>query len=249
MKIKKILSVLILIFVFSMLTIVPISAESSKDYLVDNADMLTASEEEALSEKLEALSLKWGIDIAIATVESIYGMDVWDYAHDFYYSMDYSDTGILLLISKQYRDYAIYTTLSTDEIFSEWDYSSLESAFKKYASQDRFYDSFVSFADKLDYILKYDNRLTPGWIIVAVVVGAAVAGIVIWNMIKAMKSVKPQKSADTYMLRNTFNLYRSRDVYLYSHVSRIPKPSSNSSSRGGRGGSSGRSGGGRSGRF
>ncbi len=254
-KIKILTSLLILSLLF-LLTFVCAFAETGKDYVVDNADLLTDWEEEALSEKLEALSLSLSQDIVVVTEDDLGGKSPIAYADDFFdyngYGIGDDYSGILMLVSINGIDRRFITSTcgKTIKIFNSRDITSLEDAFvDAFYENDNYYEAFNAAADKCEYIIINDGRLSPGWIFVSLLVGAAVAGFVLWRMISVHKNVKPQKAADTYMLRNTFRLYRSRDVYLYSHVSRIPKPSGNSSSGGSRRGSSGRSHGGGSRRF
>ena len=81
--------------------------------LIDQADLLTDLEEDALLTQLNEISERQQCDVAVVTVLSLEGKTSSAYADDFYdyngYGMGNNDDGILLLISMQDRDWAITT--------------------------------------------------------------------------------------------------------------------------------------------
>ena len=72
-------------------------------------------------------------------------------------------------------------------------------------------------------------------------VGILIGLIAVGIMAAMMKSVRPQNSASNYVRSGSMQLNNQRDIFLYSHVTRTPRPKSNSS--GGSGGSRGGAGG------
>ena len=67
-----------------------LSANSGYGLVMDEADLLTDSEEEALSEMLEEISLKQGNDIVVVTVYSLGGKSAESFADDYF---DYNGYG------------------------------------------------------------------------------------------------------------------------------------------------------------
>ena len=61
----------------------------NKDYVVDNADILTDSEEAELEQKAAEVSQRQGLDIVLLTVNSLEGKTVANYADDFYFFNGY----------------------------------------------------------------------------------------------------------------------------------------------------------------
>ncbi len=254
MRKTKIFAVLIIsALCILLMTALSVTVFAASPRVVDDADILNDTEQSTLNQRLDSLSGSLGLDIVIVTVDSLDGKSVKLYADDYYddngYGAGDSDSGILLLVCMGTREYAISTCGDAMDIFGESDLDSLEYAFADLLSYGDYYEAFDAFADKCEYIVKYDKRLSPIWIVISLTVGAVIAGIVIWSMVSKHKNVKMQRSAESYMLRNTFHIDRSRDVFLYSHVTRRLKPQNNSSSGGSSRSSSGRSHGGRSGRF
>lgn len=75
-----------------------------------------------------------------------------------------------------------------------------------------------------------------GKFMIALVIGLAVGGITILIMRSGMKTAKPQHAATNYLVQGSYNLSVRNDMFLYSNVSKVRKPESNSG--GGRGGGS-----------
>ena len=61
-----------------------LSAHSGYGLVMDEADLLTDSEEEALSEMLEEISLKQGNDIVVVTAYSLGGKSAESFADDYF---------------------------------------------------------------------------------------------------------------------------------------------------------------------
>ena len=99
----------------------PVFAAPSR--LVDDADLLSTTEEEIIAAKLDEVSQKWSMDVVIVTVDSIGDAAPNAYADDYYdyngYGFGANHDGILLLISMEERDLTISTTgrLSNSKTF------------------------------------------------------------------------------------------------------------------------------------
>ncbi len=247
----KIIMVIFSVLLAFMISLPAFAAEQKK--VVDDENILSDEQEAKLEEKLDELSQRTGHDIVVITVKDFsgsYNGNLVDHADAVFKEKGYgqgdSRSGILLLVSDNMHEYAMSVNGDAREVFSEGDLESLENAFFDYLHEEQYYEAFDAFADRCDYIIKYDKRLSPIWIVISLVVGAVVAFIVVNSMTRKHKSVQSERRANNYMLHDTFRLDRSRDVYLYSTITRVIKPRNNSPS--GRGGSSGGSYG-RSGRF
>ena len=90
-----------------------VPATRQKPRLVDNADLLTASEESELLKKLDETSEKWSSNIAILTVNSHNG-PIEAYADDYFdyngFCTEYNESGILFMLSMEDREWAISTS-------------------------------------------------------------------------------------------------------------------------------------------
>ena len=180
--------------------------------------------------------------------------------------------GVLLLISMEYRDWAISTCGRGQEVFTDYGLDRIRDAIVPYLSQGQYYSAFERFLDMTqDYLYEaevntpYDTNNRPGeeivqereetnWLTVVLgclIVGLAAALIVTGVMKSKLKSVRPQADARQYA--GNFDVTLANDLFLYRTVSRTARPERNSSSGGGGSSrhtsSSGRSHGGSSGKF
>lgn len=58
-------------------------------------------------------------------------------------------------------------------------------------------------------------------ILVSLLIGLAVALLIVFLMKRSMSTVRKQKNAGEYVVKNSFQLTESRDIYLYSTVTRV----------------------------
>ena len=62
----------------------PVMAESELPRLIDDADLLSESEEQNLLQKLDSISEKQKFDVVVGTVDSLDGYSPMEFADDFY---------------------------------------------------------------------------------------------------------------------------------------------------------------------
>ena len=58
-------------------------------------------------------------------------------------------------------------------------------------------------------------------ILVSLLIGLAVALLIVFLMKRSMSTVRKQKNASEYVVKDSFRLTDSRDIYLYSTVTRV----------------------------
>lgn len=86
-----------------------LSVGAEQQYVIDNADLMSSSEEAALEEKAQALRQEYGMDVVILTVDSLDGKRPQEYADDYYDYNGYANDGVLFLLSMEERDWYIST--------------------------------------------------------------------------------------------------------------------------------------------
>jgi len=64
-------------------------------------------------------------------------------------------------------------------------------------------------------------------LLIALVAGLVISLIITGVMRSQMKSVRAERAARNYIRHNSMNILRSHDLYLYSHVTKRPKPQNN----------------------
>ena len=255
---------MILLVVFLWVVALPAFAAGEVPRLVDNADLLTPSEEQTLLSTLDEISLRQQVDVVVVTVDSLGYKSPMQYADDFYDENGYSYDGVLLLVSMEERDWYISTCGYGITAFTDAGLEYISDQFLPDLSDGDYSEAFMTYAELCDEFITrarsgraYDRHDLPrgdfnflASLVIATVVGFAVAFIVTGVMRGQLQSVRAQSTAANYVKPGSMNVSQAQDLFLYHRVSRRPRPRDSSS-----GGShthrssSGRSHGGRGGKF
>ena len=219
--------------------------------LIDDADLLTDSQEKEIISILDSKSEENEFDIAILTVDYADYSSIESFADDFYddngygYGNDFD--GVIFVVNMADSEWTVSTCGSGENIIDDIALDEIEEICIPYLSAGDYYSAFTSFINITEeYIVDYNTFPFISNLFFSVVVGFVLSLIVVSVMKSKLKSVRKQIYSGAYMKENSFAVAESRDVYLYSHVTRTAKPKNNSSSHTS---SSGRSHGGRSGKF
>ena len=225
--------------------------ESHTQRLADFADLLDADQEEELEAKLDQVSEDYNCDVVILTEESIDGAKPMDYADDFFdyndYGMGSDKSGILLLLTMEERQWWMSTHGDAIRIFTDAGQNYISDEFVSYLSDGDYYEGFTKFADLCEeFIVQAQNgepydtgnlpeESLPFYItfLIALVIGFILAVIVSVVMRSGMKTVHMKPNASDYMKAGSLHINRSRDMFLYHHISRTAKPKAESSGGGG----------------
>ena len=253
---KKLLS-FILAFLLCVSLIPAALADSDKSIVYDREGLFDEFDTEIISGKLAELNRIYGVDVAVVTASSLDGKTAEEYADDFYDENEIGQgenkDGILLLISESERVWAISTSGSCIDAFTDSDLDYIAENLLDYLSDEDWSGAAISFADDdYDYTpsVMYFNQV---WLIGALIVGLIVALIVTLSMKRGMKSVSMKSSAADYLRAGSFTPGRREDLFLYHTVSMTAKPKNDDNDCGGFSSthvsSSGSTHGGRSGSF
>lgn len=233
------------IFLLSVLVLcVPfmtVSAESQNPRLVDGADLLTPDEEAEILAQLDATSEEFEYDVVIVTAETFGYLSPYNFAVTMFQNGDYgmgeNGSGVILVISEKERQY--YIEFFGDERLPEG--TEMEDSFIDYLRNNDYYGGFISFAQAADDELSFSFGSN---LLICFGVGLVLALIVTEVMKGQLKSVRANDTAREYVRPDSFNLEHSRDLFLYSSVSRVARPKQSSSSSSGSSGGGGSRGGG-----
>lgn len=131
-----------------------VADERAYPLLVDDADILSDYDEQRLLTKLESISTKWDMDVAIVTIENLDSRDIEAYTDDFYdyygYGRGDNHDGIMFLISMGDRKWHITTTGSAINIFTDAGQNYIMSTVQPKLSAGTYYDAFDSFISLCD---------------------------------------------------------------------------------------------------
>lgn len=247
------------------------SSKVSKDYVVDNADLLTQTEENELSKKLQDISDELQFDVVVVTTNSTGSKTATEYADDYFdyngYGRGSNNDGALFLVDMGDRKWAISTSGYGIEAIVDSALDDMEEEIVPYLKSGDYDGAFNEFADLTYDIVNdakngksYSNSTTSTTknhknigtnLIVAFSIGAGISLIIILVYRSKLKPVKCQKEAKEYIVPGSFNLRRSDDVFLYFNITKVPIPKKNDSDDSGsfHSSSSGSSHGGSSGSF
>lgn len=152
---KKVL-ILLLCVTFLIPLIQPVLASEPK--IIDNADILTDTEEALLEDKAQSLVTEYSMDVVILTIETLSGQISSDYADDYFdyngYGIGPDYSGVLLLLSMDEREWAISTCGQTIYALTDYGIQQLFSSIAGYLSEDRYYEAFDRYLNELPYYFK-----------------------------------------------------------------------------------------------
>ena len=220
---------LILCGTFSCLNI---NAANEKQYVIDNADFLTADEEAELTEAILKVVDKQKFEIVILTEKSIMGF-AQAYADDYFdyngYGYGNDRDGLLLLVTEDERPYLSTSGLGID-VYNEERMDELSNGCVELMEAGKYYEGFYEFIKVTDEFITDETSFK--WfsaLIISLIIGFVIAFIVTSSMKSKLKSVKRQLAANEYTKNGSMNVSESRDFYLYSTMTKVARPKNNSS--------------------
>ncbi len=233
-----------------------VSAEHPPE-LIDVPNMLSESEYIEISEKLAALRDTYGVDVAFIISDEMITEDAQTEADDIYDSYEYgvgeNYDGILYFVCETTHEYAFSTCGRAIEIFNDDGLEYIDEAMLPYLKQGDYYQAVSTYADKCEELMEmaangepYKKKINILYVIVGIIlIPLAVAFGLMTGKLSKMNTAVMQPGAANYMKPGSMNMNFSRDIFLYSTVSKREKPKESSTHTS----SSGRTHGGRSGSF
>lgn len=269
---KKKLSVFLFAIALCLSTVFPVFAAETDGFadqyyrVMDIADLLTDSEETALNEKLDEISIRQKMDVVIATTDDLGGLPIVEFADLLYeqcmFGYGNEKDGLMLLISMEDHDWYITTCGYGITAFTDAGIDYIGEQITPALSDADYAAAFTSYADLCDDFITqartgepYDSGNLPSqplslvWIPISLVVGFILAKFVVGSMKSDLKTVRKQAAASSYVKNGSMNITESRDLFLYHTVTKTEKPKSSSSGSSTHRSSSGTSHGGGGGKF
>ena len=215
--------------------------------VIDESDLITDAEEQALDAKLAAYEQAHGIRILVGTVKNTHNQVLGKVANAVVDRI--ADGGangtIVLLLAPKERDFYISTdnkmrTRITDDDGIE----HLAGQFVPSLKENKYAEGFTAFAAAVDEMVTYYEKegkpFKPDAFLLTIValVGALIAAALVYWFILAylsdsMLSVRGAHEADDYVERGSFRLTHKEDVFLRTTESRETKHKVTSSSSSG----------------
>ena len=212
--------------------------------VIDESDLLSDAEEQALDAKLAAYEAAHGIRILVGTVKNTHNQVLGKVANavvDRIVDGGANGTIVLLLAPKE-RDFYISTdnkmrTRITDDSGIEY----LADKFVPSLKENKYAEGFTAFASTVDEMVTYYEKegkpFNPDAFLFTIVtlVGALIPALIVYWFILAhlsdsMLSVRSAHEADDYVERGSFRLTHRADIFLRTTESRETKYKETSSS-------------------
>lgn len=242
-------------------TVLTIGANNA-NYVVDNADLLTDSEEAELTRMAEEISQRQHCDVVILTAQTLNGKSPQLFTEDFYVDNDYGfgadRSGMIFLISMEDRDWYLATRGDAIQAITDQGREYMWSKCKSSMSDGDYAEGFRSYLNTVDTMLSaYHGTLSdkeqdafqrdfnkfigvrtkPGIVkttVIALIVGFLLAFLFSASLKSQLKSVRMKYNATNYRRPDSMHLNQNRDVYLYANTtSRVIETQRSSSTGGG----------------
>lgn len=203
----------------------------NEQFLYDEADLLTDSEEVTLVEKLKDVSRACNAQLVVVTIASMDGGDIDSYVDYLYDSMDFgygeNHDGVLLLVCMDPREYRILsngyagTAIGPDQIDTLCDFM------ETYLPNGHYTSAFHSFADQSGEFLEYYQMGSPfkagKSLAISLIIGIIAGLIVVFVLKGQLKSVRKQDQAHRYVKPDSMTVNIQYDIFLYRTVTRTKK--------------------------
>ena len=258
---KKLLSCVLLSLLLLTLFL-PVYASFENPSIVDDAGYLMQSELTDLSEKLDKVRNEYDFEVAIYTESEMTSDTAEASADDIYdyggYGAGENDDGILLYICSDTREYHFTTHGEGLKYFNSNGLKYLESKVLPYLEDDNYYKAFSVYIETADELLSMAKDGNPyneknlstkyivGVVLVCLLTPLLLGFIMMKKKLKKMKTAVENDYAANYIKPGSMNLTTSRDLFLYSRITKTERPKSSSGTHTS---SSGRTHGGRGGSF
>lgn len=237
-------------------------AEFQNPPIVDEAGYLMQEELKRLSSDLDSVRKKYNVEVAIYTESDMTSSTAEESADDIYdyngYGAGENDDGILLYICSDTREYHFTTHGKGLDIFNSNGLAYIESEVLPHLLEDDYYEGFEAYIDAAGELLQMAKEGTPynekhystkyliGVIATAFLIPLLVAFIMMKKKLKKMKTALENNYAANYVKPGSMRIDTSRDLFLYSRITKTEAPKSGSGTHTS---SSGRTHGGRGGSF
>ncbi len=221
-----------------------------KPRLYDDADLLTSDQERVLLSKLDSISEKHSCNVVVLTVNSHTG-PIEAYADDYFdyngFCADYNEAGILFMLSMADREYAISTSGSGIQAFTDYGQEYITNNLMDYLRNGDYYNAFNSFADDCDSLLDMYESGTPydvgyraprtasdymDMVLLSLGIGLIVGLIPIFVMKSQLHTVKMNTGARNYASHHGLSMSCNSDTFITSRISKVPIPRDTGSSSG-----------------
>ena len=222
--------------VLLLLCYVSVFAAADIGYVDDYSGVLTVTEADKLATKLKSVSDRFGIHARILTINdpSVSDIEMFsgDRLEDYAYGKDYSC--VLMVVNTAKSERYIAACGKCQKPFSEDVIRYIGKDIAKSIDNGNYSEAFDKYVDYTDKIMSGEFKLPFEISTMAIVVILGIAAAATFFGVRIAKSsmndaITPV-NADIYAKGGTAEITMSRDLFLYSHVTRTKRETEKSSS-------------------
>ena len=207
--------------------------------VMDSAGVLSAEQLDALRQTADEKAERLSFDFTAVLAEGPdAGTDLEAYADSIYESCEFGYgpeyDGVLLLIDPVNRNYHISTCGYGIEVLNDAALDHVGQAIRPALSDSDWNAAIEIFFRETEQLLT-DTRaghpyqaahepLGVRWIFIALAGGFLIATVAVGSMKAQLRSVRAQQSAADYVRKDSMQLTRRRDLFLYRNVTRTRRP-------------------------
>ena len=211
--------------------------------IIDESDLITDAEEQALDAKLAAYEQAHGIRILVGTVKNTHKQVLGKVANAVVDRI--ADGGangtIVFLLAPKDRDFYVSTdNKMRQRITDEYGIEYLADSFVPDLKDNEYGKAYTAFAATVDEMLTYYEKegepYDPANAFNLMALGIALAcalilgGTIYYVLYEYESNVRSAAEADAYLNHDSFRLTQDEDNFLYTTVTRRDKPKKDSSS-------------------
>lgn len=258
---KKVGSIISIIMIFVVLCAVclPLTvwAAENQAAVVDITGTLSEEECAELSEMMEDIAARYGLDVVFIIGDEIGSESAQAEADGIYdylgYGVGENRDGILYFVSVSTHEYAFSTCGKGIKVFNDDGLEYIDEAMLPYLKNGDYYGAASVYAEKCEELAEmaangqpYRKKINILYVIAGIVlIPLALAFGLMAHKLSKMNTAVMQSGASEYMKPGSMNIGYSRDIFLYSAVTKRERPKESSTHKS----SSGTTHGGRSGSF
>ena len=255
---KKLLCLLLALLLTAALAVPVLAAEDPGDdfYVIDLYGLLDDNQKEVLSSAAAEITDKYGCSVHIGVIGDMrdYGFsDIESCAEEFFNSFGLGvgddHTGILLLLSMAERDYDIDAHGEfAHYAFTDFGKTTISDEFLDNFREDDWYGGFFDYLSRCETMLqlarngepvdvtaaqRIQGRLTPGGIILSLLLSLLISWVICTLLESKNKSVKTAADADSYVGAGAVQFRIRNDHFINRTVTRTRIERSSGGSHGG----------------
>lgn len=228
----------------------PVSANEHLPKVIDNTEVLSNEQYTAIRNQIDEITDNYEMQVVVMILDQYLSEPIDTFAESYYLTLDYGcgeeRSGLILLINIYTREWSIRTFGDAIDAVTSRECDSIMEDVSDLLGSGEYGEALQAALDDIEYEIYAYREVTPKeltiYIAIALGIGLIAGWITVSMMKSGMRTAVYQHGASDYLVSGSYDLHKSRDIFLYSHVSRRRRSNDSYGSRGGGGRSGGSSG-------